>query len=41
MSIGGDFPGFKAAGREVDHLPPSSAEVKNGEAIPPLPHISS
>jgi hypothetical protein len=25
-------------GREADLSPPSSAEVKNGEAIPPLPH---
>jgi hypothetical protein len=24
-------------GREGDHSPPSSAEVKNGGAIPPLP----
>jgi hypothetical protein len=34
-------PGVKRLGREVDHSPPSSAEVKNGEAIPPLPHESS
>jgi hypothetical protein len=27
--------------READHLPPSSAEVKNGGARPPLPHMSS
>jgi hypothetical protein len=25
----------------ADHSPPSSAEVKNGGAIPPLPHKSS
>jgi hypothetical protein len=30
-------PGAKRQGREVDHLFPSSAEVKNGEAVPPLP----
>jgi hypothetical protein len=30
-----------AAGRVADHSPPSSAEVKNGGAIPPLPHMSS
>jgi hypothetical protein len=30
----------KQQGHEVDHLPPSGAEVKNG-AIPPLPHTSS
>jgi hypothetical protein len=26
---------------EADHSPPSSAEVKNGGARPPLPHMSS
>jgi hypothetical protein len=30
-------PGVKRPGREADHSPPSSAEVKNGGAIPPLP----
>jgi hypothetical protein len=36
------FPrGINRPGREADHLPPSCAEVKNGGAIPPLPHISS
>jgi hypothetical protein len=29
------------SGREADHLPPSSAEIKNGRAIPPLLHTSS
>jgi hypothetical protein len=33
--------GVKWPGREADHSPPSSAEVKNGGAIPPLPHKSS
>jgi hypothetical protein len=33
----GCFPG----GREGDHSPPPSVEVKNGGAIPPLPHKSS
>jgi hypothetical protein len=28
MGTRGFFPGGKAAGREADHLPPSSAEVK-------------
>jgi hypothetical protein len=28
-------------GREADHSPPTSAVVKNVEAIPPLPHMSS
>jgi hypothetical protein len=29
--------GLKRLGREAGHSPPSSAEVNNGEAIPPLP----
>jgi hypothetical protein len=29
--------GVKRPGRQADHSPPSSAEVKNGGAIPPLP----
>jgi hypothetical protein len=33
------FNGYR--GREDEHSPASSAEVKNGEAIPPLPHTSS
>jgi hypothetical protein len=33
--------GVKQPGREADHSPSSSAEVKNGEAIPPLFHTSS
>jgi hypothetical protein len=28
---------IKRQGCEADHSPPSSAEVKNGGAIPPLP----
>jgi hypothetical protein len=28
MSTCGTFPGTKRPGRETDHLPPSSAEVK-------------
>jgi hypothetical protein len=32
--------GVKRPGREADHSPPS-AEVNNGEAIPPLLNISS
>jgi hypothetical protein len=34
-------PGAKLSGREADHSPPNSAEVKNREAIPPLPDTSS
>jgi hypothetical protein len=32
--------GIKWPGREADHLPPSSAAVNNGGAIPPLPPMS-
>jgi hypothetical protein len=31
--------GTKGWGHEADHSSPSSAEVKNGGAIPPLPHV--
>jgi hypothetical protein len=34
-------PAVKRPKRETDHSPPSGAEVKNGGAIPPLPHMSS
>jgi hypothetical protein len=36
MGAGGSLPGG-----EADHWPPSSAEVKNGGAISPLPYTSS
>jgi hypothetical protein len=39
MGTGDSFPGSKAA--MALHSPPTSTEVKNGGAIPPLPHISS
>jgi hypothetical protein len=32
--------GGKAAGGEADHSLPFGSEVKNGGAIPPLPHTS-
>jgi hypothetical protein len=35
------FSGVKGPVCEADHSPPSSAEVKNGEAIPPHPPMSS
>jgi hypothetical protein len=38
---GAVFLGVKRPDREADHSPPSSAEVKNGGAIPPFPDISS
>jgi hypothetical protein len=41
MGTGGSFPKVKRQEREADHSPPSSAEVKNGGAIRPLPHMSS
>jgi hypothetical protein len=34
-------PKAKRQGREADHSSSSSAEVKNGGAMPPLPHNSS
>jgi hypothetical protein len=33
--------GVKQPGSEAGHARPSSARVKNGEAIPPLPHMYS
>jgi hypothetical protein len=37
MGTGGPFPGGKARpGREADHSPPSSAEVKNEQELQPL-----
>jgi hypothetical protein len=38
---GSPFLAVKRPRREADHSPPSSAEVKNGGAIPPLPHLPS
>jgi hypothetical protein len=35
------YPAVKRQRREADHSPPSSVEIGNGGAIPPLPHISS
>jgi hypothetical protein len=34
-------PGVKGMEHEADHSSPPSAEVKNGRAIPPLPHTCS
>jgi hypothetical protein len=39
--LGAISPRVKRLRREADHSPPSSAEVKKGGAIPPLPHMSS
>jgi hypothetical protein len=43
MGCGGGLfsPGLKRSRREADHSPPSMAKVKNGGAIPPLPHMFS
>jgi hypothetical protein len=43
MGTGGDFLGGVKAVRvfETEHSPPSSVEVKNGGAIPLLPHMFS
>jgi hypothetical protein len=40
MDTGDDFPVVKRLEHEVDHSTPSSAEVKNGGAISPLPQKS-
>jgi hypothetical protein len=36
-----NFLGVKQPGRQADHSAPSSAEVKNGGAMPSLTHMSS
>jgi hypothetical protein len=41
MGTGDNFSGLKRPGREADHLLPSTAQVKNGGARTPLPHVSS
>jgi hypothetical protein len=38
---GRNLRGVKKLGREFNYSPPSSADVKNGGAIPPLSHTSS
>jgi hypothetical protein len=38
VGTGGPFPGGRVRpGHDADHSPPSSAGVKKGRAIPPLP----
>jgi hypothetical protein len=39
--IEGSFSGVKGQEREADQLPPSSSEVKNDGAMPPIPNTSS
>jgi hypothetical protein len=41
MGTGPLSQGVKQQGREADHSPPFSAEIKNGGAILALPHMSS
>jgi hypothetical protein len=38
-ALGALSPRVKRLGREADHSPPTSAEVKNGGTITPLPHM--
>jgi hypothetical protein len=40
VGTGGSFPGVKREKYEADSSPPSSAEVKNGGAVPPFLHTS-
>jgi hypothetical protein len=39
--LGALSPGVKRLGRESNHYSPCNAKVKNGGAIPPLPHTYS
>jgi hypothetical protein len=41
MGTGALSPGIKRLGQEAGHSHPSDDEIKNGGAIPPLPHTSS
>jgi hypothetical protein len=41
MGTVGSFPGVKRPGREADHPPPSSVQIRNDGVIPPLPYTSS
>jgi hypothetical protein len=40
VSAGSLSPGIKRPGREANHSPASSAEVKNCGTVPPLHHTS-
>jgi hypothetical protein len=39
--VGAISPGVKRPWREAHHLTPPSAEVKDGGAVTPLPHMSA
>jgi hypothetical protein len=41
IDVRGLFPGTKRLERAADNSPASSAEVKNGGSLLPLPHTSS
>jgi hypothetical protein len=41
VGVAGTFSTIKRSGCESDHQPPSSEEVKNSGAIPPIPNTSS
>jgi hypothetical protein len=41
MGTADSSPGVKRPGREADYSLPSTAEIKNGGAVPPLSHASS
>jgi hypothetical protein len=41
VGAGAASTGVKRQGREANHSPKSNVEVKNGGAIPPVPHKSS
>jgi hypothetical protein len=41
MDTGGSFTGVKRLGREADHSPSSSIEVKMNGAVSPFPHTFS
>jgi hypothetical protein len=39
--LGAPYPRIKRRGQEAVYSPSSSAEVKNGKTILPVPHLSS
>jgi hypothetical protein len=41
MGTGGSFPGVKRPGREVDHSPPTSADIKKMWIYTSTPHTPS
>jgi len=41
MGTGGSFPEGKVVGREADHSPPSSAEIRESVELTSKPHTPS